>query len=123
MTPTISNTRIIIFLFILSEIPAAWYGAVGAWRSLSKTTNKRTVVGMLAGIALAIYGVARLMALTTNWQYSGLITNCLREIETRSLVQSVTQSIAIWILAFAFTGDDRPGFVRRGVTTVVFKWR
>lgn len=123
MTPTITNTRIIIILFIISEIPAAWYGAQGAWRSLSKATQRRTVVGMLAGIALAIYGIARLMSLTTNWQYGTLISTCLQEIETRSLVQAVTQAVPSWIFAFAFTGDDRPGIVRRGVNRIVSKWR
>jgi len=115
MTPTMSPIRIIIVLFIVSEIPAAFYGGIGAWRSQSKITKKRTVVGMETGIALWIYGVARLMALTTAMQYGQLVTWCLREIETRSLVQAVTQAVAIWIIAFAFTGDDNPGWFRAHV--------
>jgi hypothetical protein len=118
-----SSTRIIIVLFIVSEIPAAFYGAIGAWKSLSKTTGKRTIVGMLAGISLTIYGIARLMSLTTNMQYGAVISDCLREIEARSLVQAVTQAVPSWIFAFAFTGDDRPGVIRRGINTIVFKWR
>ncbi len=123
MTPTMTVTRIIIVLFILSEIPAAFYGGKGAWSSLSSKTNKRTLVGMETGIAMWIYGVARLMSLSTNMQYSSLITNCFRDIETRSLVQAVTQAIAIWILAFAFTGDDHPGWFRQRVRTLVSKWQ
>jgi len=123
MTPTMSPIRIIIVLFIVSEIPAAFYGGVGAWRSRSKTTDKRTIVGMETGIALWIYGVARLMSLTTAMQYGNLITICLREIESRSLVQSVTQAVAIWILAFAFTGDDNPGWFRRHVRTFFSRWQ
>jgi hypothetical protein len=118
-----STTRIIIILFILSEIPVAFYGAKGAWSSLSATTGKRTIAGMESGIALTIYGMARLMALTTNMQFSNLITSCLREIETRSLVQAVTQALAVWILAFAFTADSRPGWLRRHVRGVVSKWQ
>lgn len=118
-----SATRIIIVLFIISEIPAAFYGAKGAWSSLSSKTNKRTIVGMECGVALAVYGVARLMSLTTNMQYSALITSCLREIESRTLVQAVTQAVAIWILAFAFTGDNRPGWCRQRVRTLVSKWQ
>ena len=117
MTPTMSPTRIIIVLFILSEIPAAFYAGVGAWRSISKITGTRTIVGMETALALWIYGIARLMSLTTNMQYGGLITACLRDIEARSLVQAVTQAFAVWILAFAFTGDDKPGWFRRHVRT------
>ena len=123
MTQTMTPTRIIIVLFILSEIPAAFYGGIGAWRSTSKNTGKRTIVGMEAGIALWIYAAARLMSLTTNMQYGQIITSCLRDIETRSLVQAVTQAVALWIIAFAFTGDDRPGWFRRHVRATVSKWQ
>lgn len=123
MTPTMSATRIVIVLFILSEIPAAFYGGKGAWSSVSSTTKRRTLVGMEAGIAMWIYGVARLMSLTTNMQYGDLITNCLRDIETRSLIQAITQATAIWVLAFAFTGDDNPGWFRTRVRKLVSKWQ
>lgn len=123
MNPTMSASRIIIILFIVSEIPAAFYGGKGAWSSLSNKTGKRTIIGMECGVALWIYGVARLMSLTTNMQYSDLIGSCLREIESRSLAQAVTQAVAIWILAFAFTGDNRPGWCRQRVRVLVSRWQ
>ena len=123
MTPTMSNTRVAIIIFIISEIPAAIYGGVGAWRSRSKLTDKRTIVGMETGIALWIYAVARLMSLTTAMQYGALITTCLRDIETRGLVQAIIQATAIWIMAFAFTGDDRPGWFRAHVRSFFSRWQ
>lgn len=123
ITPTMSNIRIIIVLFIVSEIPVAIYGGIGAWRSRSKLTDRRTIVGMEAAIALWVYALARLMALTTAMQYGSLITSCLREIESRALAQAVTQAVAIWIIAFAFTGDDKPGWFRKRVRNLVSKWQ
>lgn len=117
-----SPIRIIIVLFILSEIPAVFYGAIGAWRSRSNRTKRRTVVGMLAALALVIYGIARLMALTTSMQYGPLLTGCLRELEPRSLIQAVTQASGSWVFAFAFTGDDQPGWFRSRVNAFVGRY-
>lgn len=116
-----SNARIVIVLFILSEVPVAWYAAQAAWRYRSIQTGRRSLTGITVGVALAIYGIARLMALTTAMQYGALMSSCLRELEARSLMQTVTQTTAIYIFAFAFTGDDHPGWIRRGVNKIIGK--
>jgi hypothetical protein len=117
-----SNTRIILVLFILSEIPAAWYAAQAAWRRPSAKTNKRTIMGMIVGIALTIYGLGRLVAIFTNLKFGRHLSACLtEELETRSLIQGATQALAIWIFAFAFTADDRPSWPRRQVNALMGK--
>lgn len=111
-----SNTRIVLVLIIVTEFLIAWYAAQAAWRRPSKHTNKRTVMGMIVGIGLALYGVGRLFAIATNLKFGRHLSQCLTDdLETRSIIQGVIQATAIWIFALAFTADDRPWWLRRKV--------
>lgn len=119
-----SNTRIVIVLFILSESLVAFYAAQSLWRSRSQRDGKRTTLGILVALGCVIYGVGQSIAFFNSFKYAKEIAGCLPPaLELRSLISSAVRCAGWWTFALTFAGGNNPGPIRRRINLALERLR